>query len=154
MQMKTVGALAASAMLAACSAVAPLPARDAQQQVFAAERAFARSMAERNLAAFSTFISDEAIFYTGPRPLRGKADVVGWWSRYFSAPAAPFSWEPDDVQVLESGTLALSTGPVRNAQGELTARFNSVWRREAGGWRVVFDKGSPLPPRTAPGSPQ
>jgi hypothetical protein len=53
--------------------------------------------------------------------------------------------------VLDSGTLALSTGPVRNPKGEPFARSNSIWRREAGGWRIVFDKGQPLP---APGAPQ
>jgi ketosteroid isomerase-like protein len=46
--------------------------------------------------------------------------------------------------VLSSGELALSTGLVRNPEGKVVARFNSIWRREAPGtWRVVFDKGSP-----------
>ena len=49
----------------------------------------------------------------------------------------------DVVEVLESGNLALSSGPVRNASGEEVGRFNSIWRKEADGtWRVVFDKGS------------
>jgi len=39
--------------------------------------------------------------------------------------------------------LALSSGPVRDPQGKLIARFNSVWRLEAPGrWRIVFDKGA------------
>ena len=85
-------------------------------------------------------------FNCGPEPLRGKGEVLAFWSRFYSGPAAPFSWEPDEVEVLDSGTLAHSSGPVRNAQGVLTSRFNSVWRREADGWRIVFDKGSPLQP--------
>lgn len=147
MQMKTVGALAASAMLCACSAVGPRPAstEQARQEVIATERAFAKTMADRDLAAFSSFLSEETVFYSGPKPLRGKNEVVAFWSRFYSGASAPFSWEPDDVQVLDSGTLALSTGPVRNAKGELSARFNSIWRREAGGWRIIFDKGEPLP---------
>ncbi len=45
--------------------------------------------------------------------------------------------------MLDSGTLALSTGPVHDAQGKLIATFNSIWRQEAPGvWRIVFDKGS------------
>jgi len=49
---------------------------------------------------------------------------------------------------LDSGTLALSSGPVRDPTGKVVARFNSIWRQEPGGvWRVVFDKGSPLPPQ-------
>jgi ketosteroid isomerase-like protein len=39
-------------------------------------------------------------------------------------------------------TLALSSGPVRDASGRRVGTFNSVWRREGDGrWRVVFDKG-------------
>lgn len=147
MQMKTVAALAVSAALCACSALGPRPsAADAKLEVMAAERAFASTMADRDLAAFSSFLSEEAVFFSGPTPLRGKAQVVAFWSRFYQGPQAPFSWEPDEVEVLGSGSLAHSSGPVRNSKGELSARFNSVWRREAGGWRIVFDKGSPLPP--------
>ena len=143
MQMSTVGALAASAALCACSAIGPRPSPDAaKQEVMAAERAFAKTMADRDLAGFSSFLSEEAVFFSGPKPLRGKGEVLAFWSRFYSGPDAPFSWEPDEVEVLDSGNLAHSSGPVRNPKGELTARFNSVWRREAGGWRIVFDKGS------------
>jgi hypothetical protein len=45
--------------------------------------------------------------------------------------------------VLDSGSLALSAGPVRDAAGQRFATFNSIWRLEADGeWRIVFDKGS------------
>ena len=45
---------------------------------------------------------------------QGKAEVAAGWKRFFDGPQAPFSWEPDLVEVLGDGTLALSTGPVRN----------------------------------------
>jgi ketosteroid isomerase-like protein len=115
-----------------------------QQQVFAAERAFAKSMADRDSAAFASHVSDEAIFFSGSGVLRGKTEVVTAWGRFFKGKTAPFSWEPDRVEVLQSGTLALSTGLVRDPNGKVIGRFNSIWRREAPGtWRVVFDKGSP-----------
>ena len=115
-----------------------------QEQVFAAERAFARSMADRDVTAFANHVSSEAIFFDGAGVLRGKPEVMAAWSRFFQDKTAPFSWEPDRVEVLQSGTLALSTGLVRDPHGKVIGRFNSVWRREAAGvWRVVFDKGSP-----------
>ena len=117
--------------------------QDLQQQVADAERAFAKTMADRDHAAFTAFLSDETVFFSGPEPLHGKQLVAEWWKRYFEQPAAPFSWEPETVEVLDSGTLALSTGPVRDARGKLFATFTSIWRLEAPGtWRIVFDKGN------------
>jgi ketosteroid isomerase-like protein len=119
----------------------------AKEQVWAAELAFARTMQERDLKAFGEFVSEEAIFFNGTTALHGKSKVVEAWTKFFAAPEAPFSWEPDQVEVLESGTLALSTGPVRDRTGKITGRFNSIWRLEAPNrWRVVFDKGSPPSP--------
>ena len=113
-----------------------------EQQVLATERAFAKTMAERDHAAFSALVSEEAVFFSGPEPLRGKPAVAAFWKRFYEKSEAPFSWEPETVQVLDSGTLALSTGPVRNAKGELIASFTSIWRQEQPGvWRIVFDKG-------------
>ncbi len=125
-----------------------LPAADSpRQQVFAAERAFAKSMADRDVSAFASHVSDEAIFFNGKGVLRGKKAVLTGWSPLFKGKTAPFSWEPDRVEVLQSGTLALSTGLVRDPKGNVVSRFNSIWRLEAPGvWRVVFDKGSPAEP--------
>jgi ketosteroid isomerase-like protein len=116
-----------------------------QRQVADTERAFARSMADRNHAAFTALLSEMAVFNGGARVLRGKAEVAAAWKRFFEGPKAPFSWEPDQVDVLADGTLAHSTGPVRDEDGKLVSRFNSVWRQEQPGvWRIVFDKGQPL----------
>jgi ketosteroid isomerase-like protein len=110
-----------------------------------AERAFADSMTRRDLAAFSSYVSAEAVFFgsaDGSRVLRGKQAIVEGWRRYFDGPDAPFSWGPENAEVLESGTLAMTTGPVRDESGKMTGRFSSVWRLEPDGhWRVIFDRG-------------
>jgi ketosteroid isomerase-like protein len=130
--------LALCACLASASAGASV-----REQVIATERAFAKTMADRDKPGFSKFISAEAIFLSGDKPLRGKSQVIDAWSQYFKAPQAPFSWEPANVEVLESGTLALSSGPVRDPAGKLIGTFSSIWRREARNtWRIVFDKGN------------
>jgi ketosteroid isomerase-like protein len=113
-------------------------------EVFAAERAFARSMAERDFAAFGRYVADDSVFFSGSTALRGRAAVLAAWQAFFTEPAAPFSWEPDQVEVLESGELALSTGLVKSPDGVVTARFNSIWQRQSDGrWLVIFDKGGP-----------
>jgi len=124
-------------------ASAPASNAELARQVAATERAFAKSMADRDLAAFASFIATDAVFFTGPTPLRGKDAVVAGWKRFYEKPAAPFSWAPDKVEVLDSGTLALSSGPVYDPAGRNFATFTSIWRLEAPGvWRIVFDKGN------------
>jgi ketosteroid isomerase-like protein len=131
-------------LVAACVWTTPVcaQAEAAAADVRAREIAFARTMADRDLAAFLTFLDPEAVFFNGNEALRGRAAIESAWSPFFDGPA-PFSWHPDVVEVLESGDLALTSGPVRSASGEEVGRFNSVWRRSADGrWLVVFDKGS------------
>ncbi len=129
--------------LGGCSVVEP-PFDPAQltQQVTAAEVAFAKTMADRDHAVFASFIAEEAVFINGGKPVRGKAAIAADWRKFYESPRAPLSWKPDLVEVLPSGTLAYSTGPVSNP-GKVFARFNSIWRLEAPGvWRVVFDNGA------------
>jgi len=119
-------------------------AASAAEEVRGVERAFAKTMADRDHAAFVSFLADETVFMPeGPNALRGKQAVAAAWKRFYDAPQAPFSWEPEKVEVLDSGTLALSTGPVRNPQGQRVGTFNSIWRKENGAWKIVFDKGCP-----------
>lgn len=112
------------------------------QQVRDAENAFAATMAARDHKAFATFLAEDAVFFGGNEAARGKAAVVEAWKGLYEKPAAPFSWSSETVEVLDSGQLAHSSGPVLNAKGERVATFNSIWRREGDGrWKVVFDKG-------------
>ena len=137
-------------LLSACAAPSPRdnarPKPDlarAEREVADTERAFAKTMADRDFNAFKSFLSEEAVFFSGPTPLRGKQRVADGWRRFYEKPEAPFSWQPEQVQVLESGDLALSTGPVRDPKGKLFATFTSIWRLEAPGqWRIIFDKGN------------
>lgn len=117
-------------------------AGDTSDEVRAVEIAFAKTMADRDLPGFLGFVSPEAIFFAGDRPLRGADEIEAAWAPFFEGEVAPFAWHPDTVVVLTSGKLAFSTGPVQ-AGGEVVGRFNSVWRKDADGrWRIVFDKGS------------
>ena len=108
-------------------------------------------MANRDFKAFLTFISPDAIFFSGSTVQHGPAQIAEQWAPYFRGRRAPFSWQPDDVQVLDDGKLALSTGPMLQ-MGKVVGRFNSVWRLEAPHtWRIVFDKGEAVcsaPPPT------
>lgn len=126
-------------------------ANRAVQEVRAMETAFAASMAQRDLEAFSAFVSAEALFF-GKTLLRGRDAVREGWAPFFRDPHPPFSWKPEIVEALASGQLVLSSGPVLGPDGVPMATFQSIWRKEEDGrWRVVFDKGTPLcPSETTP----
>jgi len=114
------------------------------EQVRSAEVAFARSMADRSIAAFASLIADEAVFFGSQSVMRGRTVVVEGWKRFFDDASAPFSWKPTEVEVLASGTLGMTSGPVFDRQGRHIGTFNSIWQRHSdGSWKVIFDKGSP-----------
>lgn len=144
LQASLLSALTPIMFLSACAIIpSAVPAAQFRQEVMETERAFAKSMADRDHPAFASFLAEEAVFLSGEQPLRGKVQVAEWWKRYFEKPVAPFSWEPAEVEVLDSGGLALSSGPVRDPQGKLIGSFTSIWRKDAlGAWRIVFDKGN------------
>jgi ketosteroid isomerase-like protein len=128
--------------MAGCATPVPIDIEARQREVWDTEVAFARTMADRDFAAFGRHVSEHTVFWTGGKPLRGKAAVLQAWQRFYDGPRAPFSWQPDDVVVIGDGTLAQSTGPVRDPDGKVFARFRSVWRRESDGrWLIVLDRG-------------
>lgn len=124
-----------------------------KEQVRKTEIAFAKTMADRDLGAFSKFLTDDSVFMSGGQPSTGAAAITAAWKPFFDGEKAPFSWEPQIVEVLPSGTLALSSGPVRDPSGKRTGTFNSVWKRQPdGSWKIVLDSGCPVvncgaPPR-------
>ena len=113
------------------------------EQVLRAEGAFAKTMADRDHAAFASFLATDTVFF-GRGVLRGKAAVADAWKSSYQGQAAPFSWAPEHVEVLDSGELGFSSGPVFDPAGKRVGTFNSVWRKETDGkWRIVFDNGCP-----------
>jgi ketosteroid isomerase-like protein len=136
------GTLAGLALLAGVASADEVPATLADE-VRAREAAFARTMSDRDHAAFVTFVSEEALFLDAT-VLRGREAIGEGWRPLFDGPTAPFSWAPERVEVIDSGTLAISTGPVLNSDGERIGTYNSTWRLETDGeWRVILDIGCP-----------
>jgi ketosteroid isomerase-like protein len=131
-------------LLGATTAPAPPTAAELHDQVRSTEIAFAQTMADRDFEAFQRFLSPEAVFVSSRQTLHGAAQIADGWRALYDGEEAPFSWRPELVEVLDSGTLALTSGPVLDATGASIGTFNSVWRRDADGrWRIVFDKGCP-----------
>ncbi|HMW49382.1 MAG TPA: nuclear transport factor 2 family protein [Cellvibrionaceae bacterium] len=130
--------------LLGCASNPQVASHNAREAVIATELAFAKTMADRDFAAFTSYIAQEAVFLQHI-PLQGKNKIVEHWKPLYQAPKAPFSWRPEEVEVLESGKLAISTGPVFDPNGKITHRFTSIWRlRPDGKWEIIFDQGNPF----------
>jgi len=114
-----------------------------KEEVRQTETAFAKTMADRDHAGFASFLAADTVFF-GRGVLRGKAAVADAWKGSYQGQAAPFSWAPENVEVLDSGELGFSSGPVFDPAGKRVGTFNSVWRKEKDGkWRIIFDNGCP-----------
>ena len=117
---------------------------DRREQVRKTEVGFAKTMADRDHAGFVKFLDPEAIFVGPRRTFRGRQAVADGWKPLFEGAKAPFSWAPEKVEIVESGTLALSSGPVLDPEGKRIGTFNSTWRQKSdGSWKIVLDIGCP-----------
>jgi ketosteroid isomerase-like protein len=110
----------------------------------ATEVAFAKTMADRDHAAFASFLAEETVFFGMQGEMRGKDAVAAAWEPLYQGPTSPFSWQPDSVTVLDSGNFGFTSGPIFTPDGKRVGTFNSTWRRGADGrWKVIFDRGCP-----------
>lgn len=133
--------LALSLMLASCATV-PRLSPPPVATLTAAETAFAKSMADRDLEAFGSFIDEDAVFINGGKPLRGKRQILEHWQKFFVEVEAPFVWKPIIAEVSAANGLGYTEGPVQLANGSTIATFYSTWQlKRDGSWKVVFDNG-------------
>ncbi len=133
-----------AALLLSCAYLFAQTNAELKEQVRRTETAFAKTMEDRDAAAFARFLAAETVFLSNAQTTRGAAAVAERWKRFFEGPKAPFSWAPEQVEVLDSGALAMTSGPVRDPSGKRVGTFNSVWRREPDGqWKIVLDNGCP-----------
>lgn len=108
-----------------------------------AEVAFAaHSVREDMRAAFLAHLAPDAAIVRD-----GGWVVAGPWFAERPAPPVVLDWRPVHVEVAASGELGLSTGPFRMSSREdpdgavAYGQFVSIWRREAGAWKVAVDVG-------------
>jgi proline iminopeptidase len=125
------------AIVIALSAIASTS--DPREALRQTEIAFAKAFAERDAARFFAFVADDATFMGGTT-LAGKAAVIERWSKFLSAPQAPFQWSPDRVAVNAAGNIGLSSGRVYDAEGHHIGDYASTWVKQAdGAWKILFD---------------
>lgn len=151
------GCASAVLLVAACSGT-PVASPEAKlDDLFAAERSFARASTERGIRAsfLEYFAQDGVDFRPDPGPMRERMQA-----RPASADplALLLDWSPQAGAVARSGDLGFTTGPysLRNQRDASAPShygyFFSVWRRENGTWRVAVDAGVSTPAAPEPES--
>jgi ketosteroid isomerase-like protein len=130
--------------LSAVAAAEDQNAEDLTRELRETEMAFARTMADRDHEAFTSYLAEESVFFGPNGEIRGRDAVAAAWKPFYQDERPPFSWQPESATVLDSGNLGLTSGPVLAPDGTRVGTFNSVWRRIADGtWEIVFDRGCP-----------
>jgi len=125
-------ALIVAAQAAAAPAPAPVTAIDA-------ERAFiADAHTIGQWAAFRKWSADEAVLF-GPQPENAHAAL-----KDAPEPKVAIFWWPGKSFVSCDGNLAVNTGPWVRGGGKKVGFFTTVWRRQDGQWRWIYDGGGDL----------
>jgi uncharacterized protein DUF4440 len=122
-----------------------------EEDLMAVDSAFARLSVEKGFdQAFIAYLAEDGQTFTGPTPLKNKADAV----RRFNDPKAPHSdpkvmvdWAPETGSVSADGTLAWTEGHFsRTGPGvSITGRYLTVWVKENGSWKLRADLGNTDP---------
>lgn len=137
--------LIAATALAGCPSKpgqqAPAPVAESNSSIVDLEARFAAASRERGAkSAFLEFLHEESIVLQ-PGPTWGRAA----WTVNEELPGT-LDWLPDRAQISADGDLGFASGPwvlePRDPQGRrVEGRYVTVWRKDAGGWRVIFDGG-------------
>ena len=152
--------LATLLMTTACvpKALPPKPLAndtDLQDQLFAADRAFARAVADSGAPALSARLASDVA-----RPgngglilLRGKVPVAAEMSSLFADPSQLVTWDPTDAVAYTDRVTGVTVGRYalvrRSTRTDTLARgrYLTMWRRQTDGrWKIMLDTGWPDSP--------
>ncbi len=130
-------------VLASLAVTAPQPspsASPAEAAVREADAAWARAVAAKSLDQTVACYDPEAVTAGSAMfPAQGLAAFRTQWQQQFAQPTFALTWTVQRVVVLESGTIAYSSGTWKmgtNLQGPYLA----VWRKQPDGkWKVLVD---------------
>ena len=157
--MRTHAYFAALLLTMACKppvTVTPRPMDDSllQDELFAADRAFARAVADSGAPAWNArFAPDIAKPGAGGLVLlRGTVPVAANDKSIFEDPVKMLVWEPTDAAAYADRRTGVTVG--RSAWVRRTARtdtlsrgrYLTLWRKQAdGSWKILLDTGWSLP---------
>ena len=122
-----------------------------KDDLLAVDRAFAQMSVEKGYdQAYIANLAADGQTFTGPRPIKGRADAIA----RFNDPKAPHAdpkvkstWVPDTGGVSADGTLGWTEGHSSHTGPGIssTGHYMTVWVKENGIWKVRADIGNTDP---------
>ena len=135
----------------ACFLTASLAgARDNAADLRKADQDWAKSVADRNLDHFMSFIGDDAYMCDlSGRWMHGKDTIKADWAKVLPDPSFKASWTVESAEVSKNGDLGYTRGSFEGSQGndKFSGSYATVWKKgKDGKWRVAVEIDSAAPP--------
>ena len=156
-----VGLMGACFLFTACSqadSATPKPDLASEEQAIrAADAQWMEAVKAKDPAAEAAlFASDGLAYREHVDPMNPDAFQAYSAKEYADNPEIEVTWTTDNIQMAESGDLAVQTGEFHvmhlgpKGDGEDKGRFVTVWKKTNGEWKVAHDIGSTTMPEPAP----
>ncbi|MFN1834532.1 YybH family protein [Balneola sp. MJW-20] len=116
-----------------------------KEEILNTEREFSAMAAREGIAeAFINFADEDAVLMRNNELIKSRDSISSFYAGRMDT---GLSWEPDFVEVSESGDLGYTYGQYsytyQNTDGDtatVTGIFHTVWKRQSdGGWKFVWD---------------
>jgi ketosteroid isomerase-like protein len=115
-----------------------------------ADQDWAKSVADRNVDQFMTFIGDDASMCDlSGKWMHGKDTIKADWTKALGDPSFKLSWTVDAAEVSKSGDMGFTRGSFEGSQGndKFSGSYATVWEKgKDGKWKVAVDIASAAPP--------
>jgi ketosteroid isomerase-like protein len=115
-----------------------------EKQLRDADLAFAKATSERRLDGFMEFFAADAAIMQDGKTITGTEGIHSYYAPLFADSNFTLSWTPTKAEVSKDGSLGYTYGDYEARIGGKTSRgmYLTIWRKEAGKWKVVMDTGS------------
>ncbi len=124
--------------------------RALEAELIAADRAFARAVAEHGLSGWVGGFAPSGRMVAGGESYIGREGIRRTMLPFFADTTLDFTWEPNYAEVAESGDLGYTVGHYEiRAKGDAapmseTGTYLTVWtRQDDGTWKVKANIGNP-----------